>query len=137
MKLVFAAGTLTLMMIAGTSSTAAAAQWRGGYSHAGHGHHYRAAHLGARGYGYGVRRYGAGYGRGYGGYGYARRSYGGGFGYATRGYGGDYGPSYSGNGYSHNGYAHSSAYSAGFNRGAEAQWLVNMQSRWAYDYAHY
>src|SRR4051794_41824166 len=55
MKLVFAAGTLTLMMIAGTSSTAAAAQWRGGYSHAGHGHHYRAAHLGARGYGYGVR----------------------------------------------------------------------------------
>jgi hypothetical protein len=39
------------------------------------------------------------------------------------------------NGYSHNGYSHSAAYTAGFNRGAEAQWLVNMRTRWAYDYA--
>jgi hypothetical protein len=42
---------------------------------------------------------------------------------------------YSHNGYSHNGYSHSAAYTAGFNRGAEAQWLVNMRTRWAYDYA--
>jgi hypothetical protein len=31
--------------------------------------------------------------------------------------------------------SHSAAYTAGFNRGAEAQWLVNMRTRWAYDYA--
>jgi hypothetical protein len=37
---------------------------------------------------------------------------------------------YSHNGYSHNGYSHSAAYTAGFNRGAEAQWLVNMRTRW-------
>jgi hypothetical protein len=42
---------------------------------------------------------------------------------------------YSQNAYSHNGYSHSAAYTAGFNRGAEAQWLVNMRTRWAYDYA--
>jgi hypothetical protein len=94
MKFAFAAGALTLMTIAGISSTPAAAQWRGGYSHAGYGH--RAPYLGARGYGYGSRRYGAGYARvGYGGcrgYGYARRGYGGGYGYARRHYGGGYGP---------------------------------------------
>ena len=39
------------------------------------------------------------------------------------------------NAYSHNGYSHSAAYTAGFNRDAEAQWLVNMRTRWAYDYA--
>jgi hypothetical protein len=42
---------------------------------------------------------------------------------------------YSQNAYSHNGYSHSAAYTAGFNLDAEAQWLVNMRTRWAYDYA--
>ena len=127
MKLAFAAGALTLMTIAGISSTPADAQrWRGGYAaHAGYGHHYRAPHLGARGHDYGLRRHGYGYARGYGGY--ARRGYAGGYGYARRGYGGGYGPGDDHTGYSHSGYSHGGAYTAGFNRGAEAQWLVNMQ----------
>jgi hypothetical protein len=113
MKLAFAAGALTLMTIAGISSTPADAQrWRGGYAHAGYGHHYRAPHLGARGHDYGPRRHGSGYARGHSGYGYARRGYGGGYGYGTRHHAGGYGPGHQ-------------------------QWLVNMQSRWAYDYGRW
>ncbi len=167
MKLAFAAGALTLMTIAATSATPAAAQmWRGGYSHSGYGQNVRAASFAGRGYGVGMRRYGGyglgmrryggyglglrrfgyGYGAhriGYGGYGYARRAYGAGYGYVPRYYGGGYGGGYGytprsyGGGYGGNGYSHTSAYNAGFNRGAEVQWSVDARWRWAYDYAVY
>src|SRR3954470_9846648 len=95
MKLVFTAGALTLMTIAGFSAAPANAQiWRGGYSHAGYGH--SAPYLRSRGYGYGVGHYRAGYGRGYLGGGY-----GGDYASAARHYGGVYGPEYSDNRYSH------------------------------------
>jgi hypothetical protein len=35
------------------------------------------------------------------------------------------------------GYSHVGAYTAGFNRGAEAQWLVDVHHHWAYDYARW
>lgn len=123
MKLAFAAGTLTLMIIAGTASTPAAAEgWRRGYSHSGYGHHY-APHFRGRGYGFAQRGYGGGYARD-GGYAPRYRGYAGGY--------GGYRPSYI-----HHGYSHGAAYTAGFNRGAESQWLVNMHARWRYDYAQW